>query len=66
LGFSYILETIAQITGKPPLITPKWVKKYNYNWALDSSKAIKELNYNIRNLNEGIKLTVDWVKQNRM
>lgn len=66
LGFSYILETIAQITGKPPLITPKWVKKYNYNWALDSSKAIKELNYKIRDLDEGIQLTVDWVKQNRM
>jgi farnesol dehydrogenase len=66
LGFSFILETIANITGKPPLITPKWVRKYNYNWALDSSKAINELNYTIKDLHLGIKQTVAWVKETRM
>ncbi|PVD50199.1 hypothetical protein DC498_20960 [Terrimonas sp.] len=56
----------ANITGKPPLITPDWVAKYKYDWALDSSKAINELGYKIRSLDEGIRLTVEWVKTNRM
>jgi len=56
----------ANITGKPPLITPDWVAKYKYDWALDSSKAVNELGYKIRSLDEGIRLTVEWVKTNRM
>lgn len=56
----------ANITGKPPLITPDWVAKYKYDWALDSSKAIQELGYNIRPLEDGIRTTVEWVKANRL
>lgn len=56
----------AGITGKPPLITPDWVAKYKYHWALDSSKAVSELGYRIRPLEEGIKETMDWIKQNRL
>ena len=47
------------------MITPDWVAKYKYHWALDSSKAINELGYRIRPLEEGIKETVEWIKQNR-
>ena len=63
---SRIMLLNANITGKPPLITPDWVAKYKYNWALDSTKAITELGYKIRPLNDGIQLTVDWVKANRL
>jgi farnesol dehydrogenase len=56
----------ASLSGKPPMITPEWTKKYKYNWALDSSKAIRELGYNVRPLDEGIQLTVDWVRQSRI
>lgn len=55
----------AEITGKYPLITPDWVAKYKYHWALDSAKAVNELGYRIRPLEEGIQETVAWVKQNR-
>ena len=56
----------AKITGKYPMITPDWVAKYKYDWALNSSKAVNELGYAIRPLEEGIKETVEWVKQNRL
>lgn len=65
-AMSRLMVINANITGKPPLITPDWVAKYKYDWALDSSKAIQELGYRIRPLEEGIKTTVDWVKENRL
>ena len=65
-GMSQLMLLMANITGKPPMITPDWVRKYYYDWALDSSKAVNELGYRIRPLEEGMKETVDWVKQNRL
>lgn len=63
---SRVMLLNAKVTGKPPLITPDWVAKYKYDWALDSSKAVRELGYNIRPLDDGIRTTVEWVKANRM
>lgn len=54
------------LTGKPPMITPEWVKKYDFNWALDSRKAINELGYQVRPLEEGIQSTIEWVRENRL
>jgi nucleoside-diphosphate-sugar epimerase len=64
-AMSRLMLLNANITGKPPLITPDWVAKYKYNWELDSSKAINELGYRIRPLEEGIRQTVEWVRENR-
>ncbi|HTN07395.1 NAD-dependent epimerase/dehydratase family protein [Agriterribacter sp.] len=64
-ALSRIMLWNANITGKYPMITPDWVAKYKYHWALDSSKAVNELGYKIRPLEEGIKETVEWIKQNR-
>ncbi|PWU00367.1 MAG: hypothetical protein C5B52_09060 [Bacteroidetes bacterium] len=65
-GMAQVMLLMAKLTGKPPMITPDWVRKYYYDWALDSSKAVNELGYRIRPLEEGIKETVEWVKQNRL
>lgn len=62
---SYLMLFNARITGKYPMMTPDWVDKYKYDWALDSSKAINELGYKIRPLEDGIRETVEWVKKNR-
>lgn len=51
-----------KITGKPPLITPKWIRKYSYNWAVDVSKAQRELGYHYRNFGEGILQTYNTIK----
>ncbi|MGN6490711.1 MAG: SDR family oxidoreductase [Agriterribacter sp.] len=63
---SHLMLLNANITGKYPMMTPDWVDKYKYDWALDSSKAINELGYNIRPLEDGIRQTVEWVKKNRI
>jgi nucleoside-diphosphate-sugar epimerase len=63
---SHAMKTWSIISGTPPMITPDWVKRYDYHWKLDSSKAVREINYNIRTLDEGIQQTVAWIRQNRM
>lgn len=54
------------LTGSAPMITPDWVRKYDYHWELDSSKAVREIGYQIRSLDEGIRQTVEWIVKNRM
>jgi len=65
-AFSYSQVGINKLTGRPPMITPNWVKRYDYNWELDSSKAVRELGYGIRPLEQGLQETIDWVKRNRL
>lgn len=55
----------SKITGKPPLITPKWIIKYSYDWALDCEKAKNELGYSYLSLEDGLKKTIDWIKINK-
>jgi nucleoside-diphosphate-sugar epimerase len=47
--------------GKPPLITPSWIKRYNQNRLVTSRKATEELGYLITPLTEGIKETITWL-----
>ncbi len=54
-----------KLTGKPPLLTPKWIKKYTDNWALDCEKAKNELGYSYISLEEGFKKTLEWINENR-
>lgn len=61
-GFQ-VLRT--KVTGKAPLITPKWVRKYLYSWSLSSEKAQRELGYTYRDLEEGIRLTVESLRRQR-
>lgn len=64
--FSHLQMLKANITGISPMITPDWVAKYEYDWALDSRKAVNELGYHIRTLQEGVGQTIEWLRQNRM
>lgn len=61
-GFGMMLYT--KITGNPPLLTPKWIRKYSYDWSLNCEKAQHELGYTYRSLEQGLRETVEWVKQN--
>jgi nucleoside-diphosphate-sugar epimerase len=63
---SHVMQTWSVISGTPPMITPDWVRRYDYHWKLDSSKAVKQINYKIRDLDEGVKQTVEWIRKNRM
>lgn len=59
-GYAMMLRT--KLTGKAPLLTPVWIKKYYYDWSLSSEKAQRELGYTFRPFREGLKETVDWMK----
>jgi nucleoside-diphosphate-sugar epimerase len=58
----YGMVGYTKLTGKPPLLTPKWIKKYLYDWSLSCEKAEQELGYTYRSLEQGLRETVDWVK----
>jgi farnesol dehydrogenase len=64
-AFSQAQLFVANTTGKPPMITPDWVRKYQYHWAVDSSKAQRELGYHIRPLEDGVARTVAWLREHR-
>jgi farnesol dehydrogenase len=59
--FGWKEEFIHRIFGKEPKITRQWIKKYNYDLALSSEKAARELNYSITPIDEGLKKTLVWL-----
>ncbi len=58
------MQLYTTITGKPPLLTPPWIRKYYYDWSISSEKAERELGYNFISLEEGLKKTIDWLNSN--
>lgn len=54
-----------KISGRPPLLTPPWVKKYKSHWTLTSEKAERELGYTYRPLEIGLRETIDWIKSSK-
>jgi farnesol dehydrogenase len=59
--FGWKEEVGASLFGKDPLITRKWIVKYNHDLACSSEKAIKELGYSITPLAEGLTQTLHWI-----
>ena len=59
-----VLELYTKLTGTPPLLTPPWIRKYYYDWSIDSSKAQQELGYSFITLEQGLQKTVDWLNNN--
>ena len=57
-----IMVGFTKLTGRAPLITPKWIRKYLYDWALSCEKAQKELGYSYRPVEEGLTQTINWLK----
>lgn len=59
---TYIQYGALRLVGKPPLITPEWIKKYLHHWAVSSRKAQQELGYTITPLETGIAKTLEWIE----
>jgi farnesol dehydrogenase len=53
------------VLGTEPLITPQWVKRYAQNRVVSSDKAVAGLGYKITPLTEGVKITLDWLNQQK-
>ncbi|MDC9582899.1 SDR family NAD(P)-dependent oxidoreductase [Xenorhabdus sp. PR6a] len=63
-GVAAILEGIALLTRKEPLLTRYGIGAAYYSMTLDNSKAREELGYSpIYSMEEGIHLTANWLKQ---
>jgi farnesol dehydrogenase len=62
MAFAWTEEKRAEWFGRPPLITPSWVRRYGYDWANSSAKAEAEFGYRPRRLRDGLARTVEWLK----
>jgi farnesol dehydrogenase len=62
LAVAISMKGITVISGRPPLIVPDLVRKFSHNWIVSSQKAIRELGYDARNAEEGIKQTIQWIQ----
>lgn len=57
-GYLQLLRTL--LTGKKPIIIPKWIKRGNYDWKVSTNKLNKELGIKTTPLKVGIAKTVAW------
>jgi nucleoside-diphosphate-sugar epimerase len=55
IGVSALMKLVACTTGRTPLITPGWVRKYSHDWVLSVEKAQRELGYSVTPFEEGIR-----------
>ncbi len=49
--------------GGTPLITEKWIARGKYNWVLSPKKAVEELGLPITPVREGLKKTIDTLRE---
>ena len=64
--FARIEENKAMLFGGYPLITLGWVETFLRHWAFSNGKAVNELGCRFRGLKQGMELTCDWLKENRL
>jgi farnesol dehydrogenase len=62
-GYSEYL--LAKLFGREPsLLTHEVVEIYKLSWAYDSSRAIREIDYSITSLKDGLIQMIGWLKNN--
>jgi hypothetical protein len=52
-------ELRARFTGAMPLLTRSTVNIFRHDWALDSSDAVRDLDYRITPLADGVRRTLE-------
>lgn len=65
LLFAYLQQKRAQWFNVYPTITPGWVRTFLLDWAFSSDKARSELGYRPVSLEEGIRITYQWLLEVR-
>jgi nucleoside-diphosphate-sugar epimerase len=66
LAFGRFEKLKAEWLGVHPQITPGWVETFLADWAYSCAKAERELGYTITPLKEGIRVTCDWLRAQRV
>ncbi len=65
LAYGGIQKFVAEKFGIYPQITTGWVETFLQDWAYSCAKAELELGYTFTPLEEGIRLTYEWILQQR-
>lgn len=52
---------LSKLVGKCPKLTRAVVEVYRHDWAYSSDRARRELGYAPRSLEQGLRLTLDWI-----
>ena len=65
LLFAWLQKKRAEWFGVHPAITPGWIRTFLVDWAYRSDKAIRELDYRPTPLEDGIRITYDWLQRVR-
>ena len=60
---AHFMEIRANLTGKPPMLTPPWARRFNFNWELSIEKAQRELDYEPLRLEQGLAKTINWLEK---
>ncbi len=59
----FILRGLARLTGIPPLLTDGVAATFRREWAYTSDRAVHELGYRVTPLREGLRLTIQALRQ---
>jgi len=65
MAIGFCAELAAKLFGIYPFITRPWIRHFCADWNYGSAKAAAELGYAPTSLDDGLKITVDWLKQKR-
>lgn len=65
LTIAYILQWRAQLFGIYPLVTPPWVRTFMSEWAYSIKKAEDELGYRPMPFKDAMRITYDWLLEQR-
>jgi farnesol dehydrogenase len=65
LLFAWLQKQRAEWLGTYPLITPGWLRTFLVDWTYRSDKAVRELGYRPTPLEEGIRITYEWLQRVR-
>lgn len=61
-GLGWVSEQVAKVAGIAPQITPGVAETLRHHWAYDSGRAIEELGYRFRPLEEGLSEVVRYLR----
>lgn len=65
LSTANVMQFLGDKLGIEPAVTPPFIRKYTHTWATDISKAKRELGYTVTPFRTAVKVTADWIKQER-
>lgn len=65
LAYSQLEKFRARWFNHYPMITPGWVRIFLHDWGYSCEKAERELGYRVTSLRKALKLTIQWLEQEK-